>query len=281
VINVRGPNNAQLVFIATLGKMRPDGLPNYHCMFRNDYVSADVLPYFNEVLGPFRKYTIAICAKAYDLTGNGVDDLLVCNDKGVSDMYFQSTTGQWADQDLTKSATATNYLYGWQDLRVADVVGDQRPDLVVVPQERSGSYLRVFAGIPRPPYFNFAAAVYEYLLPYPSHAVEVLDVNQDGNYDIYVVQSDEITRGTYCGTGNNPSLGNKTLPLDKAADLLFLGKNRHQNLVRRGYFTPIAMQHKVPGCGGPVAQAFGNNYTMILSEGNMGHTGRNVILRWQ
>jgi hypothetical protein len=47
---------------------------NNHYMFRNDFQTEDVKPYFNEVVGSWSAVQHRVyCAEAGDITGNGLD----------------------------------------------------------------------------------------------------------------------------------------------------------------------------------------------------------------
>jgi hypothetical protein len=72
----------------------------------------------------------------------------------------------------------SSYIPNWRNVRIADA----RP-----------SWLYVFRGqsTAPPPFFDFPDPVYQLQLPYASRDAEVLDVNEDGAPDLYVVQVDE------------------------------------------------------------------------------------------
>ncbi|GKZ00492.1 hypothetical protein MPSEU_001001700 [Mayamaea pseudoterrestris] len=288
---LRGPDGKELIFVGTLGMRRMDGLPNSHRMFQNDYVDANVLPYFNEVAGPFRKYYSAVCAVPFDVSKNGVDDLIVCNEKGLAGIYFQNdVNGAWTEPTFV--GRSRYYLYGWKDVRIADVTSDGFVDLIVVAQDiRANNYLRIFRGRRQPPYFDFMNVYYEVKLRYMAPGLELLDVDQNGLHDIYVVQNSQ-TRGTYCGLGNQPApWGNNwdtppatwVPPIDTAYDLLFVGKRAgaKPGMIRdQKAFEVVRQNIRIPGCGGQVVEQFGNNHTMILAQGDFGHAGYNSILTW-
>jgi hypothetical protein len=147
--------------------------------------------------------------------------------------------------------------------------------------------LIVFQGKRQPPYFNFAKPWFEAKLDYPAPDLEILDVNKDNAKDIYVVQVDEDgSDNAYC-TSSSPEKWWKNVkgskgpdpapnwrpPLDQAKDYLFMGQRSKTR------FRQVKLQHSLPGCGF-LAQRFGDDKTMILSQGNFQHPGQNLLLEW-
>jgi hypothetical protein len=275
---LRGPGGAQLVFIGTTGNHRADGKPNQHRMFRNDFVREDVLPYFNEVHGPFAKYFGAICAVPADITGNGIDDLVVCDKKGSARVYTQSMNGKWSQLSMNPSKQTTAMLKNWQNVRITDLNQDGYPDLIVSSlADKKNSMLRVFAGIQGSPFFDFDKPMFEQKLPFIGPNLELLDINRDGLYDIYVSQYDHLSHN-YCSARFNASWSDPTFtpPMSKVPDLLFVGQTTKS---QQPPFRMVSVDLEYPGCS-HIAERFGNNYTMILARGDFVRAGPNLLLEW-
>lgn len=145
----------------------------------------------------------------------------------------------------------------------------------------------MFAGLGQDPFFDFrrrAQAYYELELPFASPDLEVLDINGDGRLDIYIVQTDERTKNSYCagrfvnrewwaqGTQPPPEF---VPPLDVAPDVLLVGSQDRA----KEKFRAVTMHHSEPGCGFFV-EKFGNNKTMVLSQGSNNRPGHNLLLQW-
>jgi FG-GAP-like repeat len=139
------------VFMGTKGDPRDDGKPNQHRMFKNVYTSPDNFPYFVEVPGPWIRLFEAPCSIAGDFTGDGLDDLVVCNIAGPAMLVRQGSVPDSFVQ--VPFPTANNpFVLQWRKARLVDVNGDGRKDLVVVTGSlRRGDatprYLIVFRGI--------------------------------------------------------------------------------------------------------------------------------------
>jgi FG-GAP-like repeat len=258
----------EFVFMGTLGAPRADGKSNLHRMYRNAYVSPSTFPYFKEVPGPWtRRYFITLHAEAGDFTGDGVDDLIVCDIDGPALLARQGNRGEFYGVNLPKN---NKYVRSWRSVRLAEVTGDGRRDLVVVTWPNPNSSLWVFRGVRGSPYFDFVKPYFEASLRWYATDVEVLDVNGDGRRDVYVIQVDE-GRGTYCerdGVLNLPP--NVTPSRDNAHDLLFLGT--------RVSFRGVMMGHALPGCG-YAAQRW-DDRTMLLAQGSFDHPGFQLLLEW-
>jgi hypothetical protein len=298
--------NTTLVFFAVKGVRRYDGRSNIHRMFQLIRTTKNSHGfYFQHVPGPWNRYTTATCLHTVDINQDGLDDIVLCQQKRMGRIFVQQSNGAFYQVRY-----ATSYAYDWRNVRVADVTGDGIPDLVVVGQSRRRRrpstdkyyYVRVFQGIPHVPYFQFTRAGiwYERTLPHAAPDVEVLDVNQDGMADLYVVQTNEMSRDTYCGRnfnktkwwGSNIPQPPSTFvpPPDAAQDLLLVGTGggREERRRRRRMeeekedipkFRKVPMNHAIPGCGGLVEQ-FGNNYTIVLSHGTFDRPGYTVLLQW-
>jgi len=118
--------------------------------------------------------------------------------------------------------------------------------------------------------------------------LELIDVNNDGILDIYIVQKDENSK--YCSTSTGGEVvdfwGNGVAPPngwqapnDKANDIVLLGKAVVAGGERIGTtFTPIRMQHRLPGCGYKVEKFTPRK--LVLAQGDPSHPGTQVLLEW-
>uniref|UniRef100_A0A7S1Y1V0 Uncharacterized protein n=1 Tax=Grammatophora oceanica TaxID=210454 RepID=A0A7S1Y1V0_9STRA len=281
---LRGPNGEQLIFLSARGTPRKDRRPNVHRMFR---VTRGQAPYFVEVLhengDPWLKHTVATSVKIGDINGDGLDDILVTNENEAALLLIQNKEG-FAFTSINMAGSEN-----WRAARIADLNGDGISDLVVTKgyrYNRGGPFLvRIFQGTGKAPYFDLNNPIYELNAPFPAGDVEILDVNGDGRKDIYVVQADEAT-DNFCGNPQggpfNPQKWYGTggfppkdfvAPKDMAPDILLMGQQE--------YFTydMVKMNHQVPGCGF-LTEKFGNDWTMILSHGEIARAGNNVVLTW-
>jgi FG-GAP-like repeat len=245
-------------------------------MFRNVYTSADKLPYFAEVPGPWTKYLFdATCAISGDFSGDRRDDLIVCRPDGKVLLVTQGPFTTFSEV-FVPSAYATQ-ASGWRSARLADVNRDGIQDVVVLTgaPKSATTYLKVFLGIRSRPYFDFRQPYFVAQLPWLAPDLEVLDVNNDGLVDVYVVQVDSRT-GKYCGPGGGtgPNLPPEFMPpVDQAHDVLFVGR-----LDRSQPFVPVTMKHALPGCGS-FAQRW-DKRTMLLSGGSFTNAGFSMLLEW-
>jgi hypothetical protein len=264
----------EYVFMGTQGKKRADGGSNLHRVFRNVYSAPGVFPYFVEVRGPWAAAGLfdASCAAAGDFTGDGRDDLVVCNAGGPALLAAQRPGHAFARVPLLPAKNP--YIQQWKKARLADATGDGRLDLVVITWANA---LRVFRGRAASPYFDFSAPYYQRALPATANDVEVLDVNRDGRPDLYVVLVN-AAKGQFCSKrGRVVNLpANVTPPADAARDLLLVGNGARRPAAAR--FTPVAMQHAMPGCGS-VAERW-DARTMLLSQGGFNHPGYHLLLEW-
>lgn len=291
VKTLKSADGSDLVFIAARGAHRSDKELNVHQMYRNVVPTRQSQKhsfYYKEVKGPWREHTRASCLITQDINGDGLDDILICNQRTNSLVFYQNADATWTTLP-TSHHDITRY---WRSARVADFTGDGIMDLAVVgwgaspaiPNEPS--YVRIFKGQSSFPYFDFEQ---EPILDTPLHFatpdIEVLDVNSDGSPDIYIPLTDELSLNTYCADvfnnrlwwekGNQPP-SNWTPPIDTVADLLILGKTSNGKYKAEQL---IPMEHAEPGCGWMV-ERFGNGRTMILAQGTGNRPGHNLILQW-
>jgi hypothetical protein len=261
----------EYLFMGTQGSKRKDGRSNLHRMFRNVYSAPGRFPYFVEVPGPWAERLFpATCAVAGDFSGDGQDDLIVCNPADVSLLARKVGTGHGFVKVALPSRSP--HIQNWGKVRLADVTGDGRKDLVVL---TSSSIVLVFKGQAASPYFDFFTPYYKRAMPFSATDVEVLDVNQDGRPDLYVSLVNSA-KGQFCGPHGRVVVLPKDVipPRDRAQDILLLG-NARQAASR---FTPVTMQHSLPGCGSFVERWDGR--TMLLSQGGFNHPGYHLLLEW-
>jgi hypothetical protein len=245
-------------------------------MFRNRYLRADVLPYFNEVPGPWTYLFLATCAVAGDFNGDSTDDLVVCNKRGPPLLVQQHINGTFTRMELPDTAYTTK----WRAVRITDMNGDGLVDLVATTWRSPRPELLIFLGQDGYPYFDFSEPAFLQQLNYPAPDLEILDVNGDNRLDIYVVQADE-RKEKYCGSGQGRdwwgpspwSPANWTPPVDAANDLLFVGTGNSN-----APFQEVSMTHSYPGCGWLV-QRF-DRQTMLLGQGSHGKSGFTLLLEW-
>lgn len=287
------PYGDPLVFFATHGIRRADNATNTHKIFKRtlrDDWSNETTNYIFEDLeeigttsSPLTRYTDATCVLVADFNGDGIDDLLVGNRGSRSLLFIQTADGYWKKSPI-KGWRSKN----WRSAKVGDITGDGILDLIVSDwggrsASSSNATIRIFEGLSVSPYFDFTrrGMILERQLPFAVPDVELFDANNDGILDVYVVQTDEVSKRTYCagpfknrkwwGRGNQPPT-NFTPPLDQANDLLLLGG------VEVASFETIEMQHSEPGCGSKVL-AFGSS-SLILAQGTRNRPGHNLLLEW-
>lgn len=291
VESLSDPFGNPLIFFATHGTRRADNETNSHKMFRrtlnDDGNSNETLGFFfediEETSSPVTRYTDASSVVVADFNGDKIDDLLVGNRRTRSLLFVQGKDGYWKKSPI-KGWRSKN----WRSAKVGDITGDGILDLIVSDwggRTATGpnATIRIFEGLGEHPYFDFTrrGMIFERALPFAAPDIELFDANNDGIMDVYVVQTDEVTKRTYCagafnsrkwwGRGNQPP-ANFTPPYDEANDLLLLGRS---DLVS---FDNIVMKHSEPGCGFKV-EAFGTS-SLLLAQGTRNRPGHNLLLEW-
>lgn len=242
--------------------------------------------YFEEVEGPWKQNFDATAVLVADINRDGLDDLIVCSDAKPF-FFVQNSNGTWESVILPNNG---KYLWKWRNVRVGDFTGDGIPDLVVAKSGEVDAGFFIFKGMNSKPYFNFATPFLDVNLPYATPDIELLDVNGDGRWDLYVVQVDEKKDiNTFCaktkylwgdvsrwwGNDSNNYKAPPPLwvpPLDEAQDLLYIANDDYS-------FDKVTMKHAYPGCGGMVTK-YGNNRTLSLFQGTFVHPGYNLLLQW-
>merc|ERR1712113_213286 len=202
-----------------------------------------------------------------DVNGDGIDDMLILQDAGLSYLFLQQADGDWTRHELP------NPNNRYVDGHLIDLSGDGRLDLVVAMhldgRTQNGDYrVQVLNGIAAFPFFDFSRPDRDIQMSYAIPTIAVVDVNGDGFHDIYVVQGDY--KGMWPGTPRTHQVCN-IRTVDNCPDVLLLNKH--------GSFNPVVIDEStMTGCG-YWARAFGNK--VALSRGGMGINGNNYILEWQ
>ena len=255
--------------------------------------------WFEHVPGPWQVETNSSCAITVDINGDGLDDLIVCNRGGslraTARLYQQTRNGGF----LPNPWGGTFNMVDWRNARVGDFNGDGILDLATVAGGHEGSFLRVFRGIRRRPWFDFrqSAIWYQRPLPFAAPDLEVLDFNRDGIMDLYIVQTDErrfdgrgrLRQRAYCANKFNPQAWwpkNQTSPMtppnnfvpppDIAPDLQLISRPRSNNF--GGRFQEIRMNHRLPGCGCFVKKF--NDRSIVLASGGFDRPGHQYLLQF-
>lgn len=288
-VTLNDPNGDKLIFVGVKGKPRDDGEPNTHRMFKHVWKLGDDVNgvYFEEVEGPWILNFEAVALLVADLNGDGIDDLIVCSDQKAF-FFVQNFDGSWVSVTLLDN---NSHVKNWRNARVGDLTGDSILDLIVTKGGNGpgGFYIFKGTGPDSEPFFDLTTPFMDVSLPYATPDIELVDANNDGRWDIYVVQTDETAeRDTYCAKtqqlfgpvtrwwGGQSGVDPPPLwvpPLDAAQDMLYVSKNDSHS------FHEVVMTHAYPGCGQTVKK-FGDNNTLALFQGGFVHPGYNLLLQW-
>lgn len=224
-------------------------------------------------------------ALSVDVNNDGLDDLIVCNQKQQGMVLVQKPHG-----GFRRNIPFFKSQRNWRAAAVADFDGDGLVDLAVTYHDENQSFFRIFRGIPQKPYFDFENKSYFAMyLPFAAPDIEAFDANGDGIMDVYIVQADETRReDNYCGghliperwfTGGPSRImppANYTPPNDMAPDILLIGNPTSPWRLQR--FERVEMAHREPGCGYYVKK-FGDR-SLVLAQGGFVKPGHQLLLEW-
>jgi len=263
VTKLTASDGIKLLFVASTGEKRPDGQPNYHRLFKLTSTSS---PYFTEVTGPYNSYfPITAHPVVADITGDGIDDLILPNKGGRATIYKQGAGATFTKVDLSTAFATTE---GWDSIRVVDVLSEYpgSKELVATWSDGDDYFISIFKAQAAAPYFDFRRPVYTQRLDSTGVDLEVSDLDGDGYKDIYVVQKGEKCGNDYYGG----------IPLDRGRDILLYGS------VESGKtkFLKVKMDHKGKGCGGLVRTIAGTERELLLTEGHGSYIGHNYHLKF-
>lgn len=158
-------------------------------------------PDYFEVVDDFPKTPNNNCVAAHktDVDHDGLDDLIVCQG-GSSLIFHQLPDGSFEVFEGTDENGKAEAFEGWKSVRVGHVLGSDCPDLVVGGVTKEGRhFVRVYKGKRGRPYFNFNEPAYELYVDHSIPDLELIDVDDDGRLDIYVIQNDISDPSSYCG----------------------------------------------------------------------------------
>jgi FG-GAP-like repeat len=308
VESLSDPFGNPLVFLATQGIRRADHATNTHKLFRRVFnetppgtsSSATTNNFFFEDAAddesPLTRYTEASVVVVADFNGDQIDDLLVGNRNGPALLFIQHSNGRWE-----KSPLQGRRRRNWRSARLADFSGDGIADLIVSDWGQgnaTNSTITIFRGMATKPYFDCTVqgVLFEQTMPYATPSIAVFDADKDGRMDdIYVVQTDEGTPGSYCvegevgnrrqlwGRGNKPP-ASYVPPLDEAHDFLLVAKKNSSssfggdNAALPLSFQVVTMDHAEPGCGFMVERF--HNHSLLLAQGSRDRLGHNLLVEW-
>ncbi len=132
----------------------------------------------------FRKVSVTTGVTMYDLAvgdlnGDGRPDLAYTGDPQALTLQYQQADGTWLEKKLTEAPAPIQYLSG---LRIADLNGDGRNDLVMLGQKELVIYYQDAKG-------EFGAPVRFPLPDENCYGLEVADVDGDGRPDLVYLGS--------------------------------------------------------------------------------------------
>jgi len=186
-----------------------------------------------------------------------------------SHMYIQKQDGSWYEQELPERSWTTQ-LQSARLGHITDPSGGGMPDLVITTGSYSGQVrhmMWILKSIPDPPFFDFEFPYTGERLPRMGLDLEILDVNNDGYKDIYVVQQFD----TDCEKNYE-----KTPVVDRGRDLLYVSKPGPDGKIK---LDKVYMENELRGCGGFIKR-YGNDQTAVLANGNHEHCGFHYLLEW-
>lgn len=229
------------IYLANESTLRPDGQGNYNRLFINQGGARFV-----------EQVTRATGAKGYhcvaqgDVNQDGWDDLLVCDGSLPGRLYVNNRAGDFDEWHTPANAGS------WKAVRLADMNGDGRQDLVVL---AAGNRLQVWLNTGTGQRFD--TPVLNVQLSVAGKDLTVGDFNRDGWRDIYVVLSK-----TDC----------KQLLKDVASDLVFEGRSA------TSWVRVTQPQTGYTGCGHAAATLDGHH--VLLANGGVEYRGPNFVLSW-
>lgn len=187
------------IFLTNYGIERVDGEPNINKVFLNNHDSTFTLTR-TVATGAFG----SMCVAKGDIDGDGWDDVVVCSDQpGPPHIYLNDhhndftllapPTGrisaplQQAPQRPSRNGASPEdiNLGDWNDVKLADMDGDGRDDMVIVTKD---NLLQIWRNSGVAPYYT--EVMLEEQFSVVASGVAIGDFNHDGRKDLYVVLRD-------------------------------------------------------------------------------------------
>jgi len=184
------------------------------------------------------------CASKGDIDGDGWDDLLVCNELKNGHLYLNNHAN-----DFTELAAPA--ISSWRYAELADMNGDGRVDLVVLP---NNNRVQIWLNTGVAPYFTTAAL--DQQLPNASRGSAVGDFDHNGRTDLYVVLAKVDCLDTLH---------------DAAPDVVFWGRPG-------GTWERQTLPQDYAGCGHLAATVGGDQ--VLLQNGGTSYEGPAYIIKW-
>jgi len=274
--------NSTMIFVASSGKPRNDNQTNTNQMFLHKKTK---MPYFKPLKkgSPWRThYYRSKGVITADYNRDGRDDIIQTHDELGAVVYLQRRGGGFKMKPIPIDATGIV-----TSIAIADVTGDGISDIIVSKRYRLGrgpeAEVLIYQGNPNGEGYLFDTPYYRLeQIEGVVKDVEVLDVNDDGIADIYVVimgMTDycksfpaKIREDYYRGERTPPE--GFVPPVDEGKDILLRGTGNSSDPFER-----IDMDHAFPGCG-EKAEKFGDNKTLVLLQSSQGQYGYTLLLKW-